>query len=163
MRTRRRPPRDAAVFPSAPTFIISPNGILRRKTIAAKRGSGKLRIRRNLFIVPLCGGRDGSSRSDAKRIFKAYGDARSSALFRCIEDINFSASADACVSRVRKSRLKHVGCGRNASPGALAVLKNFGRAADGGAGLKRDKQQARSDADHAFRSGPQSGMQHPGR
>jgi hypothetical protein len=75
----------------------------------------------------------------------------------------FPRSADACVSRVRKSRLKHVGCGRNASPGALAVLKNFGRAADGGAGLKRDKQQARSDADHAFRSGPQSRMQHPGR
>ena len=35
----------------------------------------------------------------------------------------------------------------------MPVLKNFGRAADGGAGLKRDKQQARPDADHAFRSG----------
>jgi hypothetical protein len=67
----------------------------RRKTIAAKRGGGKLRIRRNLFIVPLCDGGDGSSRSDAKRIKKAYVDARSSARIRCIDDINFSASADA--------------------------------------------------------------------
>ena len=56
MRKRRRPPRDAAVFPSAPTFIISPNGILRRKTIAAKRLFRKLRIRRNAFTAPLCEG-----------------------------------------------------------------------------------------------------------
>ena len=63
MRKRRRPPRDAAVFPSAPTFIISPNGILRRKTIAAKRLFRKLRIRRNVFTAPLCEGLDGQRRS----------------------------------------------------------------------------------------------------
>ena len=39
MKKRRRPPRDAAVFPSAPTLVISPSEILRRKTIAANRGS----------------------------------------------------------------------------------------------------------------------------
>src|SRR4029077_13510407 len=59
MRKRRRPPRDAAVFPSAFTFIISPNGILRRKTIAAKQLFRKLRIRRNVFTAPLCEGLDG--------------------------------------------------------------------------------------------------------
>jgi hypothetical protein len=63
MRKRRRPPRDAAVFPSASTFIISPNGILRRKTIAAKRLFRKLRIRRNVFTAPLCEGLDGQRRS----------------------------------------------------------------------------------------------------
>jgi hypothetical protein len=63
MRKRRRRPRDAAVFPSAPTFIISPTGILRRKTIAAKRLFRKLRIRRNVFTAPLCERLDGQQRS----------------------------------------------------------------------------------------------------
>ena len=55
MRKRRRPPRDAAVFPSAPTLVISPSEILRRKTIAANRELGKLRFRRDAFTVSLCG------------------------------------------------------------------------------------------------------------
>src|SRR4051795_12286443 len=55
MKKRRRPPRDAAVFPSAPTLVISPSEILRRKTIAANRGLGKLRFRRDAFTVSLCG------------------------------------------------------------------------------------------------------------
>jgi hypothetical protein len=55
MKKRRRPPRDAAVFPSAPTLVISPSEILRRKTIAANRGPGKLPFRRDAFTDSLCG------------------------------------------------------------------------------------------------------------
>ena len=54
MKKRRRPPRDAAVFPSAPTLVISPSEILRRKTIAANWGPGKLPFRRDAFTDFLC-------------------------------------------------------------------------------------------------------------
>src|SRR3954463_14710778 len=55
MKKRRRPPRDAAVFPSAPTLVISPSEILRRKTIAANREPGKLPFCRDAFTDSLCG------------------------------------------------------------------------------------------------------------
>jgi hypothetical protein len=58
------------VFPSAPTLVISPSEILRRKTIAANRGPGKLRFRRDAFTDSLCRHLAVRTRRFAKRPMK---------------------------------------------------------------------------------------------
>src|SRR4051812_41114470 len=108
MKKRRRPPRDAAVFPSAPTLVISPSEILRRKTIAANRGLGKLPFRRDGFTGSLCG-RLVVCTSRFVKADEAHGiDAGYEHGQPRIDGINFQPPSDTRRGDGRKSRLKHV-------------------------------------------------------
>ena len=131
MKKRRRPPRDAAVFPSAPTLVISPSEILRRKTIAANRGPGKLPFRRDVFTDFLCAA-CGSHSALREKADEARGTrADYEQQLPRIDGINFPPPPDTRRGDRRKSRLKHVECGRRASPTDIAAESD--RAADGGA------------------------------
>src|SRR4029077_12539352 len=106
MKKRRRPPRDAAVFPSAPTLVISPSEILRRKTIAANRGPGKLPFRRDAFTDFLCAA-CGSHSALREKADEARGTrADYEQQLPRIDGINFAPRPDTRRGDRRKSRLK---------------------------------------------------------
>jgi hypothetical protein len=112
-------------------LVISPSEILRRKTIAANRGPGKLPFRRDAFTDFLCAA-CGSHSALREKADEARGTrADYEQQLPRIDGINFPPSPDTRRGDRRKSRLKHVECGRRAS---LLALRPSLIAAGGTAG-----------------------------
>jgi hypothetical protein len=116
MKKRRRPPRDAAVFPSAPTLVISPSKYRGAKLSLQTGGSANYHSV-GMHLLILYAAACGSHLALREKADEARGvDADYEQEPRRIDGINFQPPLDTRRDDGRKWRLKHVECGRRASP-----------------------------------------------